>query len=51
LFFQDAIDAVGNKTPPPITTNESLRALRVVFAAYKAVATGRTQRINTHRKQ
>ena len=46
LFFQDAIDAVGNKTPPPITTNESLRALRVVFAAYKAVATGQTQRVN-----
>ena len=47
LFFQDAIDAVRNKTSPPITTDESLRALRVVFAAYKAVATGQTQRIKT----
>ena len=47
LFFQDAIDAVRNNTSPPITTDESLRALRVVFAAYKAVATGQTQRVNT----
>ena len=45
LFFQDAIDAIRGGTPPPITTSESLRALRVVFAAYKAVATGRTQQL------
>ena len=51
LFFQDAIDAARNKTPPPITTNESLRALRVVFAAYKAVATGQTQRVNPSKTQ
>ena len=51
LFFQDAIDAVRNKTSPPITTDESLRALRVVFAAYKAVATGQTQRIKTSKGQ
>ena len=51
LFFQDAIDAVGNKTPPPITTNESLRALRVVFAAYKAAAIGQTQRVNPSKTQ
>ena len=51
LFFQDAIDAVINKTPPPISTDESLRALRVVFGAYKASATGRTQRIKAFRKQ
>ena len=45
LFFQDAIDAIRKGTPPPITTSESLRALRVVFAAYEAVATGRTQQL------
>jgi predicted dehydrogenase len=45
LFFQDAIDSIRGGTPPPITTSESLRALRVVFAAYKAVATGRTQQL------
>jgi predicted dehydrogenase len=45
LFFQDAIDAIREGKPPPITTSESLRALRVVFAAYEAVATGRTQQI------
>jgi len=46
LFFQEAIDAIREGTPPPITTSESLRALRVVFAAYEAVATGKTQRLN-----
>ena len=45
LFFQDAIDAIRTGKPPPITTSESLRALRVVFAAYQAVATGRTQQL------
>jgi len=45
LFFQDAIDAIRKGTPPPITTGESLRALRVVFAAYEAAATGITQQV------
>ena len=45
LFFQDAIDAIRKEKPPPITTDESLRALRVVFAAYEAAATGRTQQV------
>jgi len=45
LFFQDAIDAIREDTPPPITTGESLRALRVVFAAYEAVSTGKTQQV------
>lgn len=45
LFFQDAVNSIRNATPPPITTNESLRALRVVFAGYKAVETGRTQTV------
>lgn len=43
LFFQDAIDSIRNDSPPPITTAESLRALRVVFSAYNAVDSGRTQ--------
>ncbi len=51
LFFQDAIDAIREGTPPPITTSESLRALRVVFAAYEAVATGKTQRLNVSETQ
>ena len=45
LFFQDAIDAIRENKPPPITTSESLRALRVVFAAYEAVSTGKTQQV------
>jgi predicted dehydrogenase len=45
LFFQDAIDAIRRDAPPPITTSESLRALRVVFAAYEAAATGKTQQV------
>jgi predicted dehydrogenase len=45
LFFQEAIDSIRNGSPPPITTSESLRALRVVFSAYDAIATGRTQKV------
>jgi predicted dehydrogenase len=45
LFFQEAIDSIRNNSPPPITTAESLRALRVVFGAYKAIDTGRTQEV------
>jgi predicted dehydrogenase len=48
LFFQDAVDSIRHATPPPITTTESLQALRVVFAGYKAVETGRTQTIAEH---
>ncbi|MDP6557533.1 MAG: Gfo/Idh/MocA family oxidoreductase [Pirellulaceae bacterium] len=46
LFFQDAIDSIRNGSPPPITTRESLSALRTVFSAYKAVETGRTQSVD-----
>ena len=49
LFFQDAIDSIRKETRPPITTGESLRALRVVFAAYEAVATGRTQHVKIYK--
>ncbi|MEM7012749.1 MAG: Gfo/Idh/MocA family oxidoreductase [Verrucomicrobiota bacterium] len=44
-FFQEAIDAIRTDGEPPISTAESLRALRVVFAAYEAVETGKTQKI------
>ena len=43
LFFQDVIDAINSGGEPPILSSESLRALKVVFSAYKAAATGRTQ--------
>jgi predicted dehydrogenase len=43
LFFQDAIDSIRHGSPPPISTSESLSALRVVFGAYKSTETGRTQ--------
>jgi predicted dehydrogenase len=45
LFFQEAINSIRNNSPPPITTAESLRALRVVFSAYQAIDTGRTQEV------
>ncbi|HIF31791.1 MAG TPA: Gfo/Idh/MocA family oxidoreductase [Planctomycetaceae bacterium] len=45
LFFQDAINSIRRGSPPPITTRESLRVLRTVFSAYKAVETGRTQTV------
>lgn len=45
LFFQDAIDAIRSGGAPPISTAESLRALRVVFAGYEAAKTGQAQKI------
>jgi len=46
LFFQEAVDAIRNGTQKPISTRESLRALRTVFAGYQAVETGRTQSVD-----
>lgn len=46
LFFQEAIDSIRNGAPPPITSRDSLRALRAVFSAYQAVETGRTQTVD-----
>jgi len=51
LFFQEAIDSVRYGSPPPITTSESLRALRTVFSAYKAVETGRTQSVDSGQQE
>ena len=42
-FFQEAIDAVRGKAEWPITSAESLRALRVVFAAYDAAESRQTR--------
>ncbi len=44
-FFQEAIDAVLGKTKWPITSSESLRALKVVFGAYRAAESGMTQTV------
>jgi UDP-N-acetyl-2-amino-2-deoxyglucuronate dehydrogenase len=41
-FVQAAVRACANETAPPITTAESLRALRTVFGIYSAAAEGRT---------
>lgn len=45
LFLADAVNSIRYGTPPPITTAESLQALRVVFAGYEAARTGRTQSV------
>ena len=45
LFFQDAIDAIREDAAPPISTKESLRALEVVFAAYRSAESGQAQRL------
>lgn len=42
LFFEDVINSVRNNSRPPITTEESLQALRTVFAADGAVESGKT---------
>ena len=44
-FFQEAINAALGKTEWPITSSESLRALKVVFAAYRAAQSGMTQTV------
>ena len=39
--FVDAVaDAIGRDAAPPVTTEESLRVVKTVFAAYRADATG-----------
>jgi predicted dehydrogenase len=41
-FVQRVVRSVAGLEPPPLTTGESLNALKVVFAAYRAAETGRT---------
>ncbi len=45
-FFQDAIDAIIQDSDPPITSDESLRALKVVFSGYRAAQSGSTQTVS-----
>lgn len=41
-FVQAVARAIANNEPPPLTTVDSVRALRTVFAAYQAADTKRT---------
>jgi len=45
LMLQAAVDFAGGRREPFMTTEESLAALRTVFAAYRAAETGRAQRV------
>ena len=40
-FVQACVDACANETDPPITSEESLRAIKTVFSIYEAATTGR----------
>jgi predicted dehydrogenase len=40
-FIQAVVRAVAGLQAPPLTTSDSLEALKVVFAAYRAAETGR----------
>ncbi len=44
-FVRAAVRACAGLQPPPITADESLRALKNVFAAYKSAESGRTERV------
>ena len=44
-FVASCVRASMGLQPPPLTADESLRALKTVFAGYRAAETGRSQRI------
>lgn len=44
-FVRAAVRACAGLQPPPITADESLDALKNVFAAYESAQSGRTQRV------
>jgi UDP-N-acetyl-2-amino-2-deoxyglucuronate dehydrogenase len=44
-FVQAAIDSVREGTPPPVTSQESLQALKVVFGLYQAASNGLSRQI------
>lgn len=44
-WVQHVVRAAAGLEPPVLTANESLRALRTVFAGYKAAESGRTQTV------
>ena len=45
LFFEDAISAALGRAKWPITSQESLRVLKIIFGAYEAAETGMTQTV------
>jgi len=45
-FVRAAVRACAGLQPPPITADESLDALKNVFAAYESAESGRTQRVS-----
>ena len=44
-LMHEAIGAAAGHNAPPVATLDSLQALRVVHAAYRAAETGRVQRV------
>ena len=44
-FVAQVISAVAGDTAPPVTTQESLNALRTVFGIYEAAETGTAKKI------
>ncbi len=44
-FVQAAIDGVRGVRPPPLTGEDSLQVLKVIFAAYRASETGTVQEV------
>ena len=45
-FVAAIVAAIAHDTAPPVTTQESLNALRTVFGIYEAAETGKTSKIN-----
>ncbi len=45
-FVAEAISAIAQDTAPPITTQESLNAIRTVFGIYEAAETGKATKID-----
>lgn len=45
-FVAEVVSAIAHDTAPPITTQESLNALRTVFGIYEAAATGKATMID-----
>jgi len=44
-FVQAAIDSVRGSRPPPLTGEDSLQVLKVIFAAYRASESGTAQQV------
>ena len=46
-LVQEAVDAALELSQPPMTAQECLHLMRVIFAAYRAAETGRTQDVTS----